>query len=136
MTNYTSDLTPEQFEEIEPYLPVKKKTRSGKWSYHQITNTILYVSVTGCQWRNLHGDLPPWKTVHRYFKEWKDEGALEQFLKKLARGYHMVMGRNPLPAKGIIDSQEEQKGILLQIRMEYLSLLKYLQPANPKRLLS
>jgi putative transposase len=90
MPSYTSDLTPRQFEEIKPYLPVKKRTRPRKWSYHQIINAILYVLVTGCQWRNLPHDMPPWKTVYRYFKEWKDDGIFEEVLKKINKkiSYH------------------------------------------------
>ena len=73
MMRYTSDLTDEQFEKIEPYLPKVKTIKPRKWSYHEIFNGILYVDVTGCQRRNLPTDLPPRKTVYHYFSKRKKD---------------------------------------------------------------
>jgi transposase len=79
---YTSNLTQAQFDEIKTFLPVKKKTRPRKWTDHEIINGIMYILVTGCQWRNLPSDMPPWKTVYRYFREWRDNGIISRILKK------------------------------------------------------
>ena len=80
--NYTSNLTIEQYKEIEPYLPSKKTTRPRKWSNHQIINGIMYILVTGAQWRNMPNDLPSWKTVYTYFSIWSKTGIIDQILKK------------------------------------------------------
>jgi transposase len=79
---YTSNLTTGQYQEILPFLPEKKLTRPRKWTNHQILNGIMYVLVTGCQWRNLPIDLPPWKTVYSYFRLWSQTGIIDQILKK------------------------------------------------------
>lgn len=96
MYGYTSDLTPEQFEEIKPYLPVKKKTRPRKWSDYEMMNSILYVLVTGCQWRNLPKEMPPWKSVYRYFMDWKNEGVFEKVLKKINKKISYSYGKEPI----------------------------------------
>jgi transposase len=90
MSSYTSDLTKAQFEEIKPYLPVKMRTRPRKWTDHQMMNAVLYVLVAGCQWRNLPKDMPPWKSVYRYFREWRDTGVITLILKKSGKkvAYH------------------------------------------------
>jgi transposase len=80
--HYPSDLTKAQFEEIRPYLPIKKKTKPRKWSDHEMMNAVLYVLVAGCQWRNLPKDMSPWKSVYRYFREWRDTGVITLVLKK------------------------------------------------------
>ena len=67
---YPTDLTSEQFALVQDYLPKKKITKPRKYSYHQIFNAILYVVISGCQWRMLPKDLPNWKTVHHYFLTW------------------------------------------------------------------
>ena len=67
---YETDLTDEEWTILEPILKCalyddKIKTRGHPRHYllREITNAILYVLKTGCQWLNLPNDLPPWKTV-------------------------------------------------------------------------
>jgi transposase len=79
---YQTDLTLEQFKLIEDFLPKKKTTRPRKYSYYQIFNAILYVLISGCQWRMLPNDLPNWKTVHHYFLTWSKLEVFDQMLKK------------------------------------------------------
>jgi putative transposase len=80
--SYPSDLSNEQFFEIEKHLPTKAKTKPRKWSYHEIFNGIMYVLVSGCQWRMLPIDLPPWSIVYHYFNVWKKQGVITLALKK------------------------------------------------------
>ena len=79
---YTSNLTKEQYQEILPHLPIRRVTRPRKYTNHQILNGIMYVLVTGIQWRNMPIDLPPWKVVYNYFSEWSKTGVIDQILKK------------------------------------------------------
>jgi transposase len=52
-------------------------------------NAVLYVLVAGCQWRNLPKDMPPGKSVYRYFGEWPDTGVITLILKNLVKvAYH------------------------------------------------
>jgi transposase len=79
---YQSDLSEEQFEYIKQYLPKKKKTSTRKHTYLELFNAMLYVLVTGCQWRMLPNDLPKWKTVYHYFNAWSKLEVFDEMLKK------------------------------------------------------
>lgn len=100
MHHYTSNLTDNQFLEIQPFLPVKRITRPRKWNNHEILNGILYLLVTGCQWRNLPKDMPPWKTVYRYFREWKQSGVIDLILKKYGKKVSSNSGKRTITDTG------------------------------------
>ena len=80
--SYPTDLTQEQFNLIAGLLPQKKVTKPRKHSLYDLFNAILYVLVSGCQWRLLPNDLPPWKTVHHYFLTWSKDEVFDEILKK------------------------------------------------------
>jgi putative transposase len=39
-----------------------------------VTDAILYIASSGCQWRMLPKDFPPVSTVQGYFYAWRDGG--------------------------------------------------------------
>jgi transposase len=68
---YPSDLTDAQWALIEPLLPEPSTGgRPEKHPRREIVNAILYVVRSGCPWRYLPADLPPWQTVYWYFTAW------------------------------------------------------------------
>jgi transposase len=79
---YLSDLTEEEFNTIKEMLPVKKVTRPRKHSLYSIFNAMLYVLISGCQWRLLPKDMPNWKTVYHYYSTWSKEEIFDEMLKK------------------------------------------------------
>ncbi|MFI7221441.1 transposase [Micromonospora maritima] len=68
-------------------------------------DAILYVVRTGCAWRYLLVDFPPWQTVYAHFTRLNDRGVTERILTELREQIRMAHGRQPEPAAGIIDSQ-------------------------------
>ncbi len=68
-------------------------------------NAILYVTRTGCQWRMLPKDLPPWQTVYGYFWRWTKSGLWATVNATLVRHVRQKQGRDPKPSAAIIDSQ-------------------------------
>ncbi len=103
---YPSDLTDAQWALIEPLLPEPSTDgRREKHPRREIVNAILYVVRSGCPWRYLPADLPPWQTVYWYFTRWEEAGVTEKLLTTLRVKARVQQGRQPDPSAGIIDSQ-------------------------------
>jgi transposase len=77
---YSSDLTDREWELIEPLLPKKKRTRPPKWSKREILNGIFYQLKNGCNWCDLPKDLPPYSTVFWHYKQWREQGVIEEIM--------------------------------------------------------
>ena len=103
---YTSDLTPSEWDLISYCFP-KASTfgRPRQYSYLEIFNGILYVNKTGCQWRNVPKDLPPWASVYHYYRTWKRSGLLPQIHDHLRELVRLESGKMPKPTAAILDSQ-------------------------------
>ena len=68
-------------------------------------DAILYVVRTGCAWRQLPADFPPWQTVYWYFNQWEQARVTEKILPVVRSRLRVQEGRNPEPSAGLIDSQ-------------------------------
>ncbi|MEH1031556.1 IS5 family transposase [Micromonospora profundi] len=68
-------------------------------------NAVLYVVRSGCPWRYLPADLPPWQTVYWYFTRWEEAGVTEKLLAALRVRARVQQGRTSEPSAGIIDFQ-------------------------------
>ena len=103
---YSSDLTDEQWALLEPLLPpAKPGGRPRSVDLREITNALLSLLRTGCPWRSLPHDLPPWGTVWAYFRRWRDDGTLDRLHDELRDRVRTDAGRLPDPSALIIDSQ-------------------------------
>ena len=106
---YPSDLTDQQWELIETLLPdppVGPAGRPPKHSKREIVNAILYLNRTGCAWRMLPKDFPPWQTVYWYFRAWGENGTLDRLHDALREQVRAKQEkRDPDPSAGIVDSQ-------------------------------
>jgi|688.fasta_scaffold2658334_1 transposase len=90
---YSSDLKPQEYELIQPYLPKKLQTKKREISYHSILNGMFYQLKNGCTWRDLPKDLPKWQTVYYYFNTWKEEGRWGLILEELAKKNRIKVGK-------------------------------------------
>lgn len=73
---YSSNLTQEQWELLEPLIPLAKPGgRKREINVWEVLNAIFYVLTQGCTWRNLPGDFPNWQTVYTYFRNWRKDGT-------------------------------------------------------------
>ena len=103
---YQSDLSDAEWARIEPHLPVPKALgRPRIHSPREILNAIFYIVRSGCAWRLLPHDFPPWKTVHHYFRIWRLDGVWERLNTTLCQRLRVRLGRNPQPSAGMVDSQ-------------------------------
>ena len=65
---YATCLNDAEWAVLAPLLPSPSTTgRPWRWPLRAVLDGILYVLRTGCAWRHLPLDLPPWSTVHRWF---------------------------------------------------------------------
>jgi transposase len=71
----------------------------------EIINGIFYVVREGCSWRALPHDLPPWQTVHNYFRHWQRLGVWQKIHTKIRNQVRKRLERTDNPTAGIIDSQ-------------------------------
>lgn len=74
---YPSDVTQQQWEQIDLLLPLESQTGRGlRYARRDVVNAINYRWTTGCSWRMLPHDFPPWRTVYRVFRAWQALGLL------------------------------------------------------------
>jgi putative transposase len=102
---YDTDLTDEQYVLIEPFLPRPKRTGRPPADPRRVVNAILYLNRTGCQWRLLPKDFPPWSTVHTWHRRWRKDGTWDRIHEALRRLVRLSAGRNPSPRSSAVDSQ-------------------------------
>ena len=103
---YPSDLTDNQWNEISPLLAgAKPGGRPRSADLREVLNAILYVLRSGCPWRMVPHDLPPWGTAYRYFRRWSRDGTWERIHETLRPKVRQAEGRDPTPSVAIIDSQ-------------------------------
>jgi len=109
-TRYPSDLTDVQWCNIEHLFPPERRPdgRAGRprtYPVREIVNAVCYLARSGCAWRMLPHDFPPWKTVSYYFYTWRDAGLWERIHHILRVDVRTMDDREPTPSAGVIDSQ-------------------------------
>jgi transposase len=103
---YASDTTDEEWALIEPHMPAKFRVgRPRETEMRAVLDAIFYIIETGCQWRMLPKDFPPFTTVQGYFYQWRDDGRWELINHHLLMQAREVAGRAASPSAGVIDSQ-------------------------------
>lgn len=115
---YPDDLTDKEWEQIEPILKTNNKYRNagsrGKYSRREMLNAIFYLLRTGCRWRDLPHDFPPWKSVYSQFLRWRSRDLFAKMNQSLRKSLRILMKKCPEASVGITDSQSvkttEKKG--------------------------
>lgn len=103
---YPSDLTGGEWEYLAKVLPKQSKLgRPAKYDKVTILNAIFYVARTGCAWRYLPTNYPPWKTVYHYFRQWRVCGVWKRIHAQLRRLVRKRVCKQPQASLAILDSQ-------------------------------
>jgi transposase len=103
---YASDLTDKEWEVVSKLIPAGIKSgRPRKWSVRVMLNAIFYLEKTGCQWRQLPKDFPPWKRVYNTYWRWRERGVWQILVTALREDLRLSAGRRKTPSVAIIDSQ-------------------------------
>jgi putative transposase len=98
---YPSDLTTKQCELFESILMRIERKKAGallKWPLKEILNAIMYVVKSGCQWRMVPSEFPPWQTVYYHYNKWCKNGVLKSINEILTKRDRVRVGRKPRPA--------------------------------------
>jgi putative transposase len=105
---YPSDLTDAQWARVQAVLPPARHGRTGrprKYPLRDVWDALFYLTRTGCTWRALPHDFPPWAVVWEHFRRWRDSGTLERVHAALRAQVRVAAGRAPLPSAAVLDSQ-------------------------------
>ena len=106
---YPTDLSDDEWRSISPHLPhLPEHTGQGRPRLHDsraILDAVFYVLKSGCPWRLLPREFPPWKTVYDWFRKWRIDGTWERLNAELRERLRCRLGRDPNPSAGIVDSQ-------------------------------
>jgi putative transposase len=105
---YPSDLTDLQWANIAHLFSPKPRGQGGRprtYDPRAVVNALFYLARSGCSWRLLPHDLPPWRLVSYYFYTWRDSGVIEQVHAALRIDLRELDDREPTPSAAVIDSQ-------------------------------
>lgn len=105
---YVSDLSDAQWKRLQGVFPPAKNGRSGRPRRHElreVVNALLYQARTGCSYRALPHEFPPWAVVWDHFRRWRDNGTLELIHAALRTQDRYQAGRQVAPSAAILDSQ-------------------------------
>jgi len=103
---YASDMTDAEWGLIKRLLPrANRRGRPRKTDLRRVVEAVLYILSTGCQWRALPQEFPPYSTVQGYFYAWRDTGRWQRIVSILVRRARKKLGRTPKPTAAVIDSQ-------------------------------
>jgi transposase len=103
---YASDLTDAEWALIARKMPQRRRRgRPREVDLREIVQAIFYILSTGCQWRALPSEFPPYSTVQGYFYTWRDTGRWHRIVRALVRQARRKLGRKLKPTAAVIDSQ-------------------------------
>jgi transposase len=109
---YESDTTDGEWLVMKPLLPPASALgRPRETDMRALVNAILYIASTGCQWRQLPKEFPPYSTVQGYFYAWSRNGTFASLNHALVMASREAAGREASPTAGVIDSQSQSRRI-------------------------
>jgi putative transposase len=114
---YPCDMTDAEWAYLAPLVPwPAQHGRPRRWALRLLINAIFYVPRTGCAWRYLPREYPPWQTVYPTFHRWRLQGVWHRDHEALRRTVRRRAGRDPEPSAVIMDSQggksTEESGLI------------------------
>src|ERR671917_1582438 len=106
MMTYPTDLSDAEFRHVGALLPAaNQRGRPKVHAPREILNAVFYVLKSGCPWRLLPREFPPWRSVYHWFRAWRIDGTFERLNAALRETLRARLGRNPQPSAAIVDSQ-------------------------------
>lgn len=117
---YTTELTVEQYELLASMLPCAAVTgRPRTVNMMLVIQGILYILVSGCAWRLMPKDYPPYSTVYYYFRKWRNDGSWKQIHDHLVEWVRVSQERDPSPSVASLDSQTVPTAVMVSNSVGY-----------------
>ncbi len=103
---YPTDLSDAEWECLTQYLPAKRpRGRPCGHPLRAILDAVFYLLRTGCPWRYLPRDFPPWQTVYYHFRRFRLTGVWPSILTALRAAERRRVGKASQPSAAIMDAQ-------------------------------
>lgn len=103
---YPTDLKDLQWHNVEHLFPGPKPGgRPRRYDNRDLADAAFYLLGTGCSWRSLPHDFPPWQSVYAYLRLWQADGTWRRVHDALRAEVRAFDGRDPEPTAGVLDSQ-------------------------------
>jgi transposase len=107
--SYPSDVTDAEWEFLLPYLTLMREDAPQReYALRDLFNALRYVVKTGCQWRYLPHDFPPWAAVYQQARRWLEARVFEDAAHDLREMIRLAMERGPHPTAVILDGRTLQ----------------------------
>jgi transposase len=108
-TRYPSDVSDAEWEFLAPYLTLMRDDAPQReYPLRHLFNGLRYLVKTGCQWRYLPNDFPPWTAVYQQARRWLRARVLETITHDLRMMVRLLEDRNPQPTATIMDGRTLQ----------------------------
>ena len=108
-SGYPTDVTDEEWAFVAPYLSLcREDARQREYPLRAVFNALRYMAKTGCHWRMLPNDLPPWSVVYQQMRRWIDARCFETIVEDLRILLREYVGRKGQPSAVIVDSRTLQ----------------------------
>jgi transposase len=106
---YAADVSDEEWAYVAPYLALMNPYAPQRtYPLREVFNGVRYVVKTGCPWRDLPHDLPPWDVVYHQAQRWMKAGVFERLVQDLRELLRLAAGRKAQPTAAILDSRTLQ----------------------------
>jgi transposase len=106
---YPSDVSDEEWEFVVPYLLLcREDSAQREHDLREVFNGIRYVARSGCSWRLLPHDLPPWAAVYQQMRRWIEAGCFEALVADVQSVVRLWAGRKGQPTAICLDSRTLQ----------------------------
>lgn len=98
LTDAEWDLVSDLFQYAGPGRPPTVPRRT-------LLDACCYVVRTGCAWRLLPKDFPPWENAYAHFRRWSTEGIFEKMNDRLRAMWREREHRTAEPSAAVLDAQ-------------------------------
>jgi transposase len=108
-TGYPSDVSDAEWAFVAPYLALlREDAPQRRHALRALFNALRYLARTGCPWRYLPQDLPPWEAVYQQWTRWRDARCFESMTSDVRELLRVAQGRQAEATAVILDSRTLQ----------------------------